>query len=175
MREDSMRTTRRRFVQGTLATTALSGIPRIGRAQPSRARTVRAVMQGDLRSLDPIWTTANITAYHGAMIYDTLFGLDGNFNPQPQMVDKWGLSDDKLTYTFTLRDGLKFSDGAAVTAADCVASVRRWAARASAGQTMMQRVKDTPVVDDKTFRIVLTEPYGLVIDSLSTISTSLCY
>ena len=40
---------------------------------------------------------------------------------------------------------------------------------------MMQRVKDTPVVDDKTFRIVLSEPYGLVIDSLSTISTSLCY
>ena len=42
---------------------------------------------------------------------------------------KWGVSDDKLTYTFELRDGLKFSDGAAVTAADCVASVRRWAAR----------------------------------------------
>ena len=62
-----------------------------------------------------------------------------------------------------------------MTAADCVASVRRWAARAAAGQTMMQRVKDTPVVDDKTFRIVLSEPYGLVIDSLSTISTSLCY
>src|SRR5215510_11010748 len=58
---------------------------------------------------------------------------------------------------------------------DCVASVRRWAARAAAGQTMMQRVKDTPVADDKTFRIVLSEPYGLVIDSLSTISTSLCY
>ena len=73
-----MRTTRRRFVQGTLAATALSGAPGIVRAQaPSRARTIRAVMQGDLRSLDPIWTTANITAYHGAMIYDTLFALDG--------------------------------------------------------------------------------------------------
>ena len=86
------------------------------------------------------------------MIYDTLFGLDANFTPQPQMVGKWGVSDDKLTYTFELRDGLKFSDGAAVTAADCVASVRRWAARDGAGQTMLQRVKDTPVVDDKTFQ-----------------------
>ena len=85
------------------------------------------------------------------------------------------MSDDKLTYTFELRDGLKFSDGAAVTAADCVASVRRWAARSGSGQSLMRRVKDTPVVDDKTFRIVLSEPYGLVIDSLSTISTSLCY
>ena len=62
-------------------------------------------MQGDLRSLDPIWTTANITAYHGAMIYDTLFALDEQMRPQPQMVSKWGLSDDKLTYTFDCATG----------------------------------------------------------------------
>ena len=170
-------TTRRSVLTGGLAAAALTSAPSIitTQAQPSRARTVRAVMHADLRVLDPIWTTANITAYHGAMIYDTLFGLDANFTPQPQMVSKWGLSDDKLTYTFELRDGLKFSDGQAVTAADCVASVRRWAARSGSGQSLMARVKDTPVVDDKTFRIVLSEPYGLVIDSLSTISTSLCY
>ena len=108
-------------------------------------------MQGDLRSLDPIWTTANITAYHGAMIYDTLFALDEQMRPQPQMVGKWGLSDDKLTYTFELRDGLKFSDGAAVTADDVVASIRRWAARDGAGQHMMARVKDLSKKDDKTF------------------------
>src|SRR2546421_4674408 len=170
-------TTRRSVLTGGLAAAALTGAPSIikTQAQPSGAKTVRAVMHADLRVLDPIWTTANITAYHGAMIYDTLFGLDASFTPQPQMVSKWGLSDDKLTYTFELRDGLKFSDGQAVTAADCVASIRRWAARAGSGQTMMARVKDMPVVDDKTFRIVLSEPYGLVIDSLSTISTSLCY
>jgi peptide/nickel transport system substrate-binding protein len=170
-------TTRRSILKGGLAAAALTSAPSIIRtqAQPSRARTIRAVMHADLRVLDPIWTTANITAYHGAMIYDTLFGLDASFTPQPQMVSKWDLSDDKLTYTFELRDGLKFSDGQAVTAADCVASMRRWAARSGSGQSMMARVKDTPVVDDKTFRIVLSEPYGLVIDSLSTISTSLCY
>src|SRR3977135_4705283 len=110
-----MRTTRRRFVQGSLSAPALSGIPGITRAQPSRARTIRAVMQGDLRSLDPIWTTANITAYHGAMIYDTLFALDANQRTQPQMVGKFGVSDDKLTHTVELRDGLKFSDASAVT------------------------------------------------------------
>ena len=172
-----MATTRRRVLAGGAAAFAATSCPAIitAQAQPSAARTVKAVMHADLRVLDPIWTTANISAYHGAMIYDTLFGLDASFTPQPQMVDKFGVSDDKLTYTFQLRDGLKFSDGAAVTAADCVASVRRWAARSGSGQTMMKRVKDTPVVDDKTFKIVLSEPYGLVIDSLSTISTSLCY
>src|SRR5436189_2588837 len=170
-------TTRRTILKGGLAAAVLTSAPSIikTQAQPSAARTLKAVMHADLRVLDPIWTTANISAYHGAMIYDTLFGLDDKFTPQPQMVSKWGVSDDKLTYTFELRDGLKFSDGAAVMAADCVASVRRWAARSGSGQNLMRRVKDTPVVDDKTFRIVLSEPYGLVIDSLSTISTSLCY
>ncbi len=52
-------------------------------------------MQGDLRLLDPIWTTANITAYHGAMIYDTLFALDGEQRTQPQMVSKYDISADK--------------------------------------------------------------------------------
>ena len=72
-------TTRRTMLKGGLAAAALTSAPSIVklRAQPARARTIRAVMQGDLRSLDPIWTTANITAYHGAMIYDTLFALDG--------------------------------------------------------------------------------------------------
>src|SRR5207244_7995846 len=141
---------------GGLAAAALTSAPSIikTQAQPARARTVRAVMHADLRVLDPIWTTANISAYHGAMIYDTLFGLDDKFTPQPQMVSKWGVSDDKLTYTFELRDGLKFSDGAAVTAADCVASVRRWAARSGGGKTMMKRVKAAPVVGNKTLRIL---------------------
>src|SRR5437868_11177427 len=170
-----MRTTRRRFVQGTLAATAVSGVPRITSAQPSRARTIRAVMQGDLRSLDPIWTTAHITAYHGAMIYDTLFALDEQMRPQPQMVGKWGLSDDKLAYTFELRDGLKFSDGSAVTADDVVASIRRWAARDGAGQHMMLRVKDIARKDERSFAIALTEPYGLVTEVMAKTSTPLLY
>ena len=172
-----MTTTRRSVLAGGLATAAMTSAPAIikAQAQPSAARTLKAVMHADLRVLDPIWTTANISADHGAMIYDTLFGLDDKFTPQPQMVSKWGVSDDKLTYTFELRDGLKFSDGATVTAADCVASIRRWAARDGAGQSMMARVKDTPIADDKTFKIVLSEPYGLVIDALAKLSPSLCY
>jgi peptide/nickel transport system substrate-binding protein len=170
-----MRTTRRRFVKGALAATALSGVPRIARAEPARNRTIRAVMQGDLRSLDPIWTTANITAYHGAMIYDTLFALDGEQRTKPQMVGKYAISDDKLTHTFELRDGLKFHDGSAVTADDVVASIRRWAARDGGGQHMMVRVKDIAKKDDKTFTIALKEPYGLVADLMAKTATPLLY
>src|SRR5256714_11534494 len=170
-----MRTTRRRFVQGTLAAAAFSGASGAVRAQPARGRTVRAVMQGDLRSLDPIWTTANITAYHGAMIYDTLFALDAEQRTQPQMVGKFGVSDDKLTHTFELRDGLKFHDGSPVTADDVVASMRRWAARDGGGQHMMERVKDIAKIDDKTFVVALKEPYGLVADLMAKTATPLLY
>ncbi|MFW5835060.1 MAG: ABC transporter substrate-binding protein, partial [Pseudomonadota bacterium] len=166
----------RRFVlkagAGFGAVSAL-GLPKIARAQ--NAGIVRAVMHGDLRVFDPIWTTANITAYHGAMIYDTLFGIDANFEPQPQMVDAWEVSDDQLTWSFRLRDGIGFSDGTAVTSEDVVASIRRWAARDGAGQHMMRRVKDIVAKDDRVFEIQLTEPYGLVLDALAKTSTPLCY
>src|SRR5215471_12249331 len=123
-----MTTSRRTFVKGSVATAAAVSAPGLLRAQtaPTAARTLRAVLHGDLKIFDPIWTTANMTGNHGLLIYDTLFGMDDKRVPRPQMVDTWGVSDDKLTYTFTLRDGLKFHDGQAVTSADVVASVRRW-------------------------------------------------
>src|SRR6266851_3299957 len=75
-------------------------------------QVLRAAIAGELRSIDPVWTTAEQTRYHAFMVYDTLFGLDAKLAIQPQMVDRWTVSDDKLTYTFTLRDGLAFTDGA---------------------------------------------------------------
>jgi peptide/nickel transport system substrate-binding protein len=172
-----MTPTRRRFLQGTAAVGAAVAAPsvRTAKAQATGANEIRAVMHGDLRAFDPIWTTANMTSNHGAMIYDTLFGVDGNGIPQPQMVGRHDLSEDRLTYTFELRDGLSFSDGSPVTARDCVASVRRWAARDAAAQHLFRRVTDTPIVDDKTFRIVLEEPYGLTLDVLGKISSNVCY
>jgi len=129
--------TRRIVVQGGLATAAIITAPAIrrARAQPSPAHTVRAVFHGDIPTYDPIWTTANMSAYAGGMVYDTLFGIDGDQKPQPQMVSKWGVSDDKLTWTFELRDGLKWTDGTDVTTADIVPSLKRWAARDGGGST----------------------------------------
>jgi peptide/nickel transport system substrate-binding protein len=169
--------TRRTVVQGSLATAAAVAAPalRPARAAPSAAHTIRAVMQADIPTYDPIWTTANITAYHGAMVYDTLFGIDGNQVPQPQMVGKYGLSDDKLTWTFELRDGLKWSDGTDVTTADVIPSLKRWAVRDGGGQHMMLRVKDIAAKDAKTFQIILKERYGLVLDVLAKTSTPVCF
>src|SRR3546814_4392181 len=61
------------------------------------AETVlRVVLHADLKNIDPIWTTAYITRNHAYLVWDTLFSLDENFEPQPQMVDTWTVSDDQL-------------------------------------------------------------------------------
>src|SRR3546814_6997201 len=62
--------------------------------------------------------------------------MDADFKPQPQMVDTWTVSDDEKTWSFKLRDGLKFHDGAPVTAEDCVASLKRWGQRDGMGQQL---------------------------------------
>lgn len=128
--------------------------------------TLHAVMSSSLRALDPIATTAQITRNHGYMIYDTLIGMDEHFEPKPQMAD-WTVSDDKLTYTFTLREGLKWHDGAPVTAKDCLASLKRWADYDVGGQMMMDYVQRLEATDDRTLVLTLAKPYGYVLQLLA--------
>ena len=137
-------------------------------------KTITAVMHSDLRIIDPIFTTAYITRDHGYMVYDTLVAPDSSFKIQPQMAD-WKISDDKLTYTFTLRDGLKWHDGAPVTAEDCVASLKRWAAVDGMGQKLMDFTASIEATDAKTITLKLKEPYGLVLDSIGKPSSRVAF
>ncbi|ESY84722.1 peptide ABC transporter substrate-binding protein [Mesorhizobium sp. LNHC220B00] len=125
---------------------------------------------GDLRIFDPLLSTENMTYQHALAIYDTLFALDSEHTPQPQMVGKWGVSDDQKTYTFELRDGLGWHDGTPVTAGDCVASIRRWTQVDSAGQRLMERTKDISKKDDRTFAIALNEPLGILTELLGSLA-----
>ena len=135
-------------------------------------KVLRIVPHADLKNIDPIWTTAYITRNHGYMVYDTLFASDENLEIQPQMVGDWSVSDDGLTYTFSLRDGLMWHDGDPVTAADCVASIKRWGTKDGMGQKLIQFTRELAVVDDATFTLTLNEPYGLVLASLGKISSN---
>src|SRR6202795_3916861 len=129
------------------------------------AKTITAVMHSDLRIIDPGFTGAYITRDHGYMVYDTLLATDSSFKIQPQMAD-WKVSDDKLTYTFTLREGLKWHDGSPVTAEDCVASLKRWSKNETMGQTLMDFTASLEATDDTTITLKLKEPYGLVLESI---------
>src|SRR3954471_19747494 len=135
-------------------------------------KVLKFIPQADLRILDPITTTAYITRNHGYMIYDTLFATDAKFQVQPQMVEKYEISKDLLTYTFTLRDGLKFHDGAPVRSADCIASIDRWSKRDALGQKMAESTASRTAVNDKTFRLVLKKPFPLTLEALGKPSSN---
>src|SRR5258708_26236751 len=130
------------------------------------AQTLRAVMHSDVKFLDPIWSGAYITRNYGYMVYDTLFAMDEKFQVKPQMVDTWTTSEDGLTWTFKLRDGLEWHDGTPVTSEDCVASLKRWSARDSMAQKLAALLAECTIVDHKTLQILLKEQFGPLLDSI---------
>ncbi|MGJ7567150.1 ABC transporter substrate-binding protein [Variovorax sp. GB1R11] len=151
----------RRAFAVALSTLALSF------ASAAPAQTVlRTVPSSDLKILDPIWTTANITRNHGFMIYDTLFGMDEKGAIKPQMVDKYSASADNKVWTFTLRPGLKFHDGAPVTSQDVIASLARWAKRDTLGQKMYEAMDSIVADGPNGFRMTFRQPFGVVLDAL---------
>ena len=122
------------------------------------ARTLRVIPQANLTSLDPVWTTAVVTRNHAYLVYDSICAVDSAGVPKPQMA-AWEVTDDGRTWTFALRDGLRFHDGEAVRAADCVASIRRWAARDTFGQALWPQVDELAALDDQRFRFRLKKAF----------------
>jgi peptide/nickel transport system substrate-binding protein len=155
---------RRSFLTGTAATAAAT-LPRMTRA--GAANVLRFVPQADLTVVDPVMTTAYITRNHAVMVWDQLYGIDSQLQPQPQMVEGHSVEDDGRLWTFTLRDGLRFHDGEPVRSRDCVASIRRWAARDPMGQALLARTAEMTAPDDRRFSIRLTRPFSLVLNCLA--------
>jgi peptide/nickel transport system substrate-binding protein len=150
---------RRQVIRGAAAAAASTlGAPSI-QAQKGQ-QILRFVAQADLKSLDPIWTTAYITRNHGYLVYDTLFGTDENSEVRPQMVDRTTVSPNGMKYTFTLRDGLKWHDGQPVLSEDCVESLKRWGKKDRFGQLLMAHTGTIAPVDKKTFTLELAERFG---------------
>jgi peptide/nickel transport system substrate-binding protein len=151
------------------AATFAAGALLAGASAPALAqsKTLRVVAHADLKILDPSFTTAYISRNFGYMVYDTLYARDANGQVKPQMVEKHTASKDGLAWTFTLRPGLKFSDGSAVTAADVVASLQRWGARDSIGKAMGSAGAEWKAVDARTVGLTLKEPFGMVLEGLA--------
>ena len=136
-------------------------------AQPAPSGTLRIVLQNPLASVDPVVSTAAFVRNHGFLVYDQLFALDSRGEARPQMVERHEVSADGMTYRFTLREGLAFHDGQPVRAADAVASIRRWGQRDIAGRALLGATGAMEVVDDRTFTIRLSRPFGLVTEALA--------
>lgn len=136
-----------------------------------QAQTLTAVLEAEIVTLDPHFTGAYITRTFGYMVFDTLFAMNAAGEVKPQMVDSWTTSPDGLTWTFTLRDGLKWHDGADVTATDVVASLQRWFTRNALAGRLGRATASLEARDAKTFVLTLREPFGLVLETLGTTSS----
>src|SRR5438874_13307581 len=102
----------RDFLKSSFVGAVALAAPRIVRAE--NQKTITFVPHADLASLDPVWTTADVTRNFSLAVYDTLYGFDAEFTVQPQMVAGDSVSNDGKEWTLTLRDGLKFHDGTPV-------------------------------------------------------------
>ena len=156
---------RRTFLAATASALAA---PALG--QGGGNRILRMVPQANLTSIDPIWTTAIVTRNHGYIVYDTLFGLDAELQPKPQMAAGYTVEEDGRRAIVTLRDGLTFHDGTPVQAIDCVASIRRWAVRNGFGQTLMAATDELTHDGDKRIVFRLKRPFPLLPNALGTVS-----
>ncbi|HEY4066911.1 MAG TPA: ABC transporter substrate-binding protein [Burkholderiaceae bacterium] len=155
----------RLWLAASLAALATSGLQAAHAAAPAD-KTLTAVLESDVRILDPSFTTIYITRTFGYMVYDTLFGMNAKGEIKPQMVDHYEVSPDHMRWTFTLRPGLKFHDGQPVTAADAVASLQRWGQRDALGKQLLAAAASLTADNDKTFTLKLKTAYGPVLETL---------
>jgi peptide/nickel transport system substrate-binding protein len=147
--------------------------PHIGLAQGSRL--LKFIPQSDLGVLDPIWSAAYVVRNHGMLVFDTLYGMDSAYQVQPQMAEGHRVEDDGKTWLITLRGGLLWHDGEKVLARDCAASIRRWGARDSFGQTLMAATDTLDAPDDRTIRFRLKQPFPLLPAALGKPGSSVCF
>lgn len=164
---------RREFVKlaGSASAVALFA-PGVSLAQSGSV--LNFINTSDLAYLDPITSTAYSTRNHAFMVYDTLFGMDSDFASHPQMLESYETSDDGLTWTLKLREGLFFHDDTPVTAKDCIASIKRWAARHSFGAPLMEATDSLIAEDDVTIRFDLNKPFALLPEALGNPNPPLC-
>jgi peptide/nickel transport system substrate-binding protein len=140
-------------------------------APAARSETVlRYAPSSDLATLDAMITTATTVGQHGSMVYDTLYSLDENREPRPQMVGREEISADGLTYRLTLRPNLRFHDGQPVSAEDVVASINRWMVRDTLGQLLKTNLQSLSAEGAETVVFQLSRPFPFLRLALGSIA-----
>lgn len=139
----------------------------------SNAKTEDAAARDDLTvilgaefsTLDPLALPSVAEINFCANIFDGLVALDENNQVVPMLATDWEVSEDGLSYTFHLRDGVKFHNGDELDAEDVKLSVDRFIE-----ETWMQfasfAVKDCEIIDDSTVVINLKYAYGNFLNML---------
>lgn len=138
-------------------------------AQPKMGGVLRAGMQTDPVGLDPHTTQATATRNMLENVYDTLVMFDSQMQIVPALAESWETSEDGLTWTFTLRQGVTFHDGSALKASDVAFSLNRIKdpALASPRSGDFEVVESVTAPDDSTVVITLTSPFSPLLSKLA--------
>jgi peptide/nickel transport system substrate-binding protein len=130
---------------------------------------LRAGMQTDPVGLDPHLTTATATRNMLENVYDTLVMLNSSGAIVPGLAESWEASDDGLTWTFNLREGVTFHNGEPLTASDVVFSINRIKdpAVASPRAGDFAVVESVEAVDDLTVVFNLSQPFSPLLTKLA--------
>ena len=125
--------------------------------------------EANINTLDQM-TSATISTRNIAMnIYEALMTRDDNNNPILELADSMIETPDHLTFTFKLRQGVKFHNGKAMTSADVVASFDRYA-KVGNQRSTLDNVKGWDAPDASTFVIHMKVAQPTFIESLSSFS-----
>lgn len=129
--------------------------------EPIRGGILRVAITSDPPTLDPHISTAAITVEISSHILEPLYGRDADGIVQPMLAAAMPeVSDDGLTYTIPIREGVKFHDGSTLEAADVVASLDRWH-RIGRGRSYIANA-EIEATDDHTVVIQLSQPLGIL-------------
>jgi peptide/nickel transport system substrate-binding protein len=150
------------------STIFLLGASLLVSAGVSAQTVLKVVPEADLRVLDPVAVTVNLTRIHGIQIYESLFAWNDRFEPQPMMIESYEKTPDGLSYSFILRRDLKFHDGSTVTTKDVVASLNRWMKRDAMGRRMAGSGTVFEAKDERTLTLRLKDKFAFVEFSLGS-------
>src|SRR5213592_2160127 len=134
---------------------------------PRRGGVLRVGNLGEPPALDAHWTTASITETLTNHLYEGLYSLDASNRPIPMLAESHSVSRDGLTYTFKLRQGIKFHNGKEMTSEDVVPSLARWGKQSIYGKALFAQVADWRAVDTYTVEMKLKEKSAIVLISLA--------
>ncbi|HMH52635.1 MAG TPA: ABC transporter substrate-binding protein [Candidatus Acidoferrum sp.] len=146
---------------------------------PPARRDVRIGVVGLPTALDPLAALEGAGALVSRQIFDTLVVYrEASTDVEPALALRWGVSRDGLTWSFTLRDGVRFHDGTPLTAREAAASFERWLktegrppGTALVWSSLLRGVpgvvKDVRATDARTLQFVLFQPYAPLLTVLA--------
>ena len=108
-------------------------------------------------------------AYLSYQVLDNLTSLDENQEVVPWLATEWSTSEDGLTWTFTLKEGVEFTDGSPLTAEVVAYNFDYWVAggNSTARVWLLDYFESAEALDDLTVQITLSAPYPRLADNLT--------